>query len=126
MDVLIIDDDEMCLLMLSHSIQTSAFHHPPRCFKSAMEGLDYLRTIAVGSEPVIIFLDINMPEMNGWEFLEIIQEEFTEMLILVIVVTSSVSVADETKARSSPMVIDYIVKPVQPEHIQKIHAMIYI
>jgi CheY-like chemotaxis protein len=124
MNVAIIDDDEMCLLMLSHCIRTSSFHAEPKSFKTAVEGLDFLRNVDKDAEPVVFFLDINMPEMDGWEFLDIIHQEFTDVLIYVIVVTSSVSVSDESRARSWPRVIEYITKPVVAGNLQKIQHMI--
>lgn len=64
--------------------------------------------------PDVIFLDINMPIMNGWEFLEEYNKLHTSFPkpILVYVVSSSVDSSDMQKSRSFQAVSDYLVKPV--------------
>lgn len=64
--------------------------------------------------PDVIFLDINMPIMNGWEFLEEYNKLHTSFpkSIQVYVVSSSVDSSDMQKSRSFEAVSDYLVKPV--------------
>lgn len=64
--------------------------------------------------PDVIFLDINMPIMNGWEFLEEYNKLHASLPkpIVVYVVSSSVDSSDMQKSRSFEAVTDYLVKPV--------------
>lgn len=64
--------------------------------------------------PDVIFLDINMPVMNGWEFLEEYEKlngRFQKNMLLY-VVSSSVDDADIRRSRQYGTVTDYIVKPI--------------
>lgn len=66
--------------------------------------------------PKVILLDINMPTMDGWEFLEEIENlgtDFHEMEIYI--VSSSIAIQDMEKAKSNPHIMDYITKPIRQE-----------
>jgi len=56
-----------------------------------------------------IFLDLNMPEMTGWEFLETLKSK--KYCPKIVILTSSTSELDVLKAKDYPCVIDYIIKP---------------
>jgi CheY-like chemotaxis protein len=64
--------------------------------------------------PELIFLDLNMPVMGGWEFLDIFNtidySEFSS--IKVVVLSSTIDPEDLEKAKSYPMVIDFLSKPI--------------
>jgi CheY-like chemotaxis protein len=124
MEVLIIDDDEICLLMLSHGIRTAQIHESPRTFNKAGQGLEFLGSLTDPQLPVVIFLDINMPELNGWEFLDILQQLYADHRIDVVMITSSVCDSDKKKARSYPSVIDFIIKPFRMDSLEKVKDII--
>ncbi|MDB5144668.1 MAG: response regulator receiver [Mucilaginibacter sp.] len=72
--------------------------------------------------PDIIFLDINMPSMDGWEFLKQLKkiENNIHKLISVYVVSSSINPYDILRAKKYPFVKEYIIKPVSHEKLRTI------
>jgi CheY-like chemotaxis protein len=64
--------------------------------------------------PQLIFLDLNMPVMGGWEFLDIFNtDNYSEFKnIKVVVLSSTIDPEDLQKAKSYPMVIDFLSKPI--------------
>ena len=76
--------------------------------------------------PDIIFLDINMPFMDGWQFLE----EYTKIKptlskqIVIYVVSSSISEYDIERARNNSNVSDYFVKPITVDTYKTLIALV--
>ena len=91
----------------------------------ADEALVFLRS---PTRPKIdaILLDIRMPRMDGFEFLEAATAEFGDQFtdIVVIMLTTSVSEADKKRAQSYSVVKEYINKPLIVEHIERINELI--
>jgi CheY-like chemotaxis protein len=75
--------------------------------------------------PIVILLDINMPRMNGIEFLEEYSKLPKEMKdsIIIIMYTSSDQERDKKRVADFPEVKGYIVKPFAPEHVEKILSL---
>lgn len=112
MDVVIIDDDAVILFLHKILIQKSPLPSNVTEFKNASEGLNYLSSRR-SETPLLVFLDINMPEINGWEILERIRE--MSQKIFVVMVTSSINNSDRQKAAGFPEVIEYLEKPLSSE-----------
>ena len=91
------------------------------------ESLEYLRDlinkeIADIKFPSLIFLDINMPELDGFGFIEAYQllpKKVTESTAIIIL-TSSLNESDREKAFTYPMVKNYLLKPLNASTIEKI------
>ena len=90
---------------------------------SGMQALEYLRS---KTEPHadLIFLDINMPGMNGWEFLEEYNQLGKELQshAIVMMLTTSQNPDDKVKAEISGNVSEYITKPLTKEIFKEIVA----
>jgi CheY-like chemotaxis protein len=86
---------------------------------SAIDALDYLKSIKAKTElpPVLIFLDINMPLMDGWEFLEEYQQldKNIQSKITIIMLSTSDNPYDMARAKTFSIVNDYIIKPLTKE-----------
>lgn len=67
--------------------------------------------------PEVIFLDINMPKMNGWEFLDEYMKIDTEQAPVVIMLTTSISSKDKRKAKKYDIVKDYMNKPITKKYL---------
>lgn len=86
---------------------------------SAKEALELLTTNKGNNElhPDLIFLDINMPGMNGWDFLHeynLLDKKMQSRAIIVMLTTSE-NPDDLARAKSCPFVTDYITKPLTKE-----------
>lgn len=94
--------------------------------QSGKEALDYLRTINEGTnlQPDLIFLDINMPGMNGWDFLKEFDllDKKIQSSCLIVMLTSSDDPADLKRVRSWSFVSGFITKPLSQSIVSNIIA----
>jgi CheY-like chemotaxis protein len=92
--------------------------------KSGDEALDYLKQTIENTHPDLILLDINMPGMNGWEFLEqynLLTQKMQSHALIVMLTTSS-SPVELRRALSHKLINDYIIKPLTEESLKDIRA----
>jgi CheY-like chemotaxis protein len=91
---------------------------------SAVEALDYLKNASEKNSklPEMIFLDINMPGMNGWEFLKECEDLDKDVLNIVKIIMLSTYdyLPDLEKAKSTPQVTDFIAKPLKKERLEEL------
>ena len=117
--ILVIDDDPIFCFILQKLLSKHDLN-AYRTFHLATDAFTFLTSMDAPQEEYLIFLDINMPVMNGWEFLNLIQKTNGINSIQVAVITSSIDPADQEKARSYSCVIDLIKKPVDSMHLKHI------
>jgi len=122
LEVLIIDDDKLIILIHEKMIKISSFHAQPLSFLNGKLGLDYIRGNNDANKVYFIFLDINMPVMNGWEFLEAINQSPLAGQVLVAVLSSSTNETDKQKSIKYTQVIKYIEKPLNLQKLQELKA----
>lgn len=115
--VLVIDDDEIFNLMADVVLRNLGIATHPQCFTSGEEALTYINRHTEMAYTYLLFLDINMPTMSGWDVLEALQTLSNRHLIHVVVVTSSIDRVDEKKASEFAQVIDYMIKPLKREKL---------
>jgi CheY-like chemotaxis protein len=118
-NVLVIDDNETDLLIARIVIEKSGFKGNIVTKNSGKAALEYLNTISSNFEswPNIIFLDINMPVINGFAFL-FEYEKFSEKLRTIskiAVLTSSDNRTDMERFLINDGVIDFVSKPISIE-----------
>jgi len=121
MKILLIDDDEIFNFVHKRLIERIESDAEVTVIDSCRIALDYLVDPAVVM-PDFIFLDINMPEMNGFEFLDAVDSlpDSIKKQMKVVFVTSSLNEADVTKANSYPMVVGFQDKPLNADVITKL------
>ena len=90
--------------------------------KNGKEAYDTIKALFVNSEklPQIIFLDLNMPVWDGWQFLD----EFTKIpftqKITIYILTSSVHEEDIKRAETYSLISNYLTKPISQEQMKTI------
>lgn len=120
--VFLIDDDSISNFITERLIVRENLTEHIATFNTAEDALNHLDKIiktAVIAFPVLILLDLNMPGMNGWDFLEEYQnfpESFTSNCALYML-SSAVDAKDIVHARSNSLVEDFLSKPLTEEDI---------
>lgn len=94
-------------------------------FQMGGEAMTFIRQIPsenIGS--LIIFCDVNMPVMNGWQFLDVLSSFISEndLKICVILMSSTIDTRDIENAKNYPFLADFITKPLNIERVQNILA----
>jgi CheY-like chemotaxis protein len=117
-----IDDDETASFIAGITIKRAAFAQSFKAFNFPTEVINYFenqRSLPESEQkaPKLIFLDLQMPLIDGWEFLDIFQKDFAINFpdVKFIILSSSVDPDDSAKAKSSPSVIGFYQKPVKVE-----------
>ena len=124
-NVLLVDDNEIDNFINERMITSSNFSSNVTVMASADAALDHLRANKDDIEnlPQLIFLDLNMPQKDGFAFLE----EFDQMdaqikeKCKVVVLSSSISPEDINKASTNPYVFKYINKPLSEKYLNAIN-----
>ncbi|MEP7169121.1 MAG: response regulator [Bacteroidota bacterium] len=126
-NVLLIDDDPMSNMINERIIQIAKFSPGVTSCLEGNEALEYLQKLIktdLTKFPNIILLDIAMPEMDGWEFLEEFKKfpEFILNACKVCMLSSSIDQHDIDKSRSYKMVYDFISKPLTVEKFEMLFS----
>jgi CheY-like chemotaxis protein len=118
--ILVVDDDDVILFITKTHLVKSGFCTDPLTFLNGKFALDFLLTQHQEGDRYLIFLDINMPLMNGWNFLDEVNKTPLSKVITVIMVTSSIDSRDKRKAKEYEQVVSYIEKPLSFETCQSL------
>ena len=112
----VIDDDPIYQIIVKKIIEKSEMFTEIYSFKNGKDAIDNLYKSSENSEsvPDIILLDINMPIMDGWEFMEelgLIKTNFNNEIV-VYIVSSSIAIEDKNKSKSYENILGYLSKPI--------------
>ena len=122
--ICIIDDDPLFIEGTKTIIDMSRTNNDYVVYYNGEDALKAISEKINNSEilPDIIFLDLNMPIMDGWQFLKAFSELAISICIPIYVVSSSINQNDILRAKSFKCVIDYIEKPISFDVLDKILA----
>lgn len=81
-------------------------------YDNPLQALEGLREIP----PSLVFFDLNMPQLNGWEMMDEVRQKGMEHSFVLI--TSSTSHMDKQKRMEYSMIKDYFIKPVSKEQLE--------
>lgn len=115
-NLFLVDDDEIFTFLTKRTIEETQLVDQIKIFSNGQDALEFLEKAAGNKDllPEVILLDINMPILDGWGFLE----EFVQLQpsigkkITVYVVSTSISPFDLERSKNVSEVSDYIIKPV--------------
>jgi CheY-like chemotaxis protein len=113
----VVDDDVIYQTIIHKLIQKSGVFSAHYSFLNGKEAITTLNnTLEINEEqiPDIILLDINMPIMDGWEFMEEIKKIKSKInkQIIIYIVSSSIAIEDRNKSKTFPDIMGYIPKPI--------------
>ena len=123
--ILLIDNDSISNFVnqklienLSGATHIHSFTDPKKALKK-LEAWSYAQS---GPPPSVIFLDLHMPEMSGWEFLKEFRKLREEIIsgCSVVILTTSSHIYDLEKSMKFERVSDYIIKPLTAEKLGKV------
>jgi CheY-like chemotaxis protein len=119
--VLLVDDNDIDNFINERMITTSGFGKTVVVKNSAQGALEYLSNLSSKGEPLpqVIFLDLNMPVMDGFAFLDE-YEKFNDSLksfCKIIVLSSSISPEDINRASTNPHVQKFLNKPLSEKYL---------
>ncbi|TDH25225.1 response regulator [Segetibacter sp. 3557_3] len=122
LNICLVDDDRIYQFTARKIIETIEEVDGVKVFSNGEEAISYLQQNSYKTEdlPDVIFLDINMPVMDGWGFLEAFSDLYKKLgkLVTVFMVSSSVDESDIRRSKEFGMVSRYVNKPVSREKFE--------
>ncbi|TCC88045.1 response regulator [Pedobacter frigiditerrae] len=118
----VIDDDKIFTYALSRQMKLVNFSRSVMVFHNGLEALKHLTPAMASPEelPSLILLDLNMPVLDGWQFLD----EFTKLRpnkkIRIYIVSSSIDPADHERALRYESVSNFYIKPISKTNLLEI------
>ena len=117
----IVDDDDIFVFLTTKIIEQTNLVDLIKVFGNGLDAINFLKENKnnVDALPDIILLDLSMPIMNGWQFLE----EYNKLnptigkKITIYICSSSISPDEITRAKTISEVSDYIIKPITKDKL---------
>ena len=122
--VYVIDDERMDRKYAKRIIDKSQLFGGVELFEGPEAALAHIQD--GGPKPDLIFLDINMPPITGFEFLEMYGREIQQLdpVPAVVIVSTTVNPADLERAENFPLIRDFLCKPLTLEHVADSAALL--
>ena len=120
--IMLIDDNKIDNFFHERVIKKADAAKTIVSVESGQEALDYLKKVNGNPRPDLIFLDINMPGMNGWEFLEQYKQldKSLQSGMVVVMLSTSQNPDDKEMAKTHGILSDFKTKPLTKEMLADI------
>lgn len=123
----VVDDDPIYQIIMKKIILKSGMFSNVRSFSNGKEAIDVLRSniLKQKTHPNIILLDIEMPVLDGWGFMDEIATLKPQITgeIQIYISSSSIAIQDKERAKYNPDIFGYMSKPISLEDLVKISAV---
>ncbi len=118
-NLLVIDDDDINIFIIKKIVEKTGYEAKMVAKTNGQLAIDYINELITTGQPLpqLILIDINMPILNGWEFLEAYEKLGIEENIDMYMLSSSVYENDIEKAKTYKMVKGFISKPLSIERL---------
>lgn len=124
LQLLVIDDDPVITMLSAMMLRSIDSNATVSCFsKPANEIGDIISLLTDDKKRTIAFLDINMPDINGWEVLDAISKMTNNQLpatVRIYILSSSISTSDKLRAYSNQLISGYFEKPLLQEDLSNL------
>ena len=125
----LVDDDELFVYLTKRSIKQIDEVAQVKIFKNGLEAIKFIQSNKdqIDQLPELILLDLSMPIMDGWQFLDAFSNLNLNLpyKIIIYIVSSSISPHDIERAKKINEVSDYIVKPIGKDKLMEILSVIW-
>jgi CheY-like chemotaxis protein len=120
--VAIIDDDDIFQFTTKIKFEKLGLVENVMIFNDGEEAIQFIQSGNKEDMPEILLLDINMPIVDGWDFLVLFEDVPREkqQMIEIIMLSSSINPDDVKRAEANAYVVDYITKPISDADVKKI------
>jgi CheY-like chemotaxis protein len=124
--ILLVEDDEATNFISQMVIKKLDCAEHVHVAWNGAEALDYLKRS--GNAPDLILLDINMPAINGWEFLDeyVKLKEEEKSQVIVVMLTTSLNPDDKQRADKNPAIAGFRNKPLTPALMDEILSQFFV
>jgi CheY-like chemotaxis protein len=109
-EIVLVDDDPIVILLQKKLMQKAGINHEVISFNSGEDALAFMAEKKI-EEKFLVFLDINMPGLSGWEVLDELERLNMPFDFEVIIITSSIDDSDRIKANTYERIVDFWIKP---------------
>ncbi len=123
MSVLVVDDDEVAVFLTERTLRSSGGIGDVRV---ARDGVEALSILGSGCRPSAVLLDINMPRMDGFEFLEAYAHlpAGVRAGVVVAMLTTSILDNDRRRADATGLISTYLTKPVTNDDVDRLVGLV--
>lgn len=127
MKIYVIDDDHLSTFVTLNMLALEDATYDISTFLSANEALEALQEVNEAEIPELIFVDLNMPIMDGWDFLDALAPLAPRLRerCSIYILTSSLDISDTNRLKDYPFVSGLIQKPIRSEDINFVACKLY-
>jgi|AntRauTorckE5430_2_1112549.scaffolds.fasta_scaffold27776_2 CheY-like chemotaxis protein len=112
--IFLVDDDKIFLLTAKFSLKRVFPNADIQSFNNAEEAISRL----IKEKPDLLLLDLNMPVMDGWTFLEELEQRGSAVTFPIYIVSSSIDPSDISRANEHDHVMGFIEKPLDERKVK--------